>query len=542
MSKKIIYNETAIKALKNGVDKVANAVKITLGPRGRNVVLDKSYGGPTITNDGVTIAKEISLFDKFENMGAEIVKEVAEKTNSVAGDGTTTSVVLMQAIVDEGMRKITMGENSMEIRRGIETAALDTVKELKNMSKEIKNDDEIKQVAIIAAESKGLGEIIANTIKKVGKDGVVTVEESQSVGMSYDVVDGLEFDKGYVSPYMITNAERMESEYKDVPILLVDKKISAVKDILPILEKLSTAGEKDLIIIADDVEGEALATFVVNKIRGNFNILAIKSPGYGDKKKLMLEDISIVVGAQVVSEDTGIKLENIEIEMLGRIKKIISTKDKTIIIGGAGKKADIEKRVQQLKKQIQTAKSFEKEKLEERVAKLSGGVAVIHVGAATETEMKYLKLKIEDAVNATKAAIDEGIVVGGGVALIKVADKLKKKISTTEGEAFLSGYGILLKALESPLRQIVFNSGNEDGSAVLQEIRKGKGYDAFKNEIISDMISAGIIDPVKVTRSCVQNAASAAAILLTTEVAIADEPEKNKHEHNHGGDTGMGEY
>ncbi|MBU3968874.1 chaperonin GroEL [Patescibacteria group bacterium] len=542
MSKKIIYNETARKALKNGVDKVANAVKITLGPRGRNVVLDKSYGGPTITNDGVTIAKEISLFDKFENMGAEIVKEVAEKTNSVAGDGTTTSVVLMQAIVDEGMRKITMGENSMEIRRGIETAALDTVKELKNMSKEIKNDDEIKQVAIIAAESKGLGEIIANTIKKVGKDGVVTVEESQSVGMSYDVVDGLEFDKGYVSPYMITNAERMESEYKDVPILLVDKKISAVKDILPILEKLSTAGEKDLIIIADDVEGEALATFVVNKIRGNFNILAIKSPGYGDKKKLMLEDISIVVGAQVVSEDTGIKLENIEIEMLGRIKKIISTKDKTIIIGGAGKKADIEKRVQQLKKQIQTAKSFEKEKLEERVAKLSGGVAVIHVGAATETEMKYLKLKIEDAVNATKAAIDEGIVVGGGVALIKVADKLKKKISTTEGEAFLSGYGILLKALESPLRQIVFNSGNEDGSAVLQEIRKGKGYDAFKNEIISDMISAGIIDPVKVTRSCVQNAASAAAILLTTEVAIADEPEKNKHEHNHGGDTGMGEY
>ncbi|TSD02638.1 MAG: chaperonin GroEL [Parcubacteria group bacterium Athens0714_16] len=534
MAKKIIYNETARKALKSGIDKVANAVKITLGPRGRNVVLDKSYGGPTITNDGVSIAKEISLPDKFENMGAEIVKEVAEKTNSVAGDGTTTSVVLLQAIVEEGMRKITMGENSMEIRRGIETASQDTVKELKTMSKEIKNDDEIKQVATIAAESKELGEIIANTIKKVGKDGVVTVEESQSVGMSYDVVDGLEFDKGYVSPYMITNAERMESEYKDVPVLLVDKKISAIKDILPILEKLSAVGEKDLIIIADDVEGEALATFVVNKIRGNFNILAIKSPGYGDKKKLMLEDISIVVGAQIVSEDTGIKLENTEIEMLGRVKKIVSTKDKTIIIGGAGKKADVEKRVQQLKKQIQTAKSFEKEKLEERVAKLSGGVAVIHVGAATETEMKYLKLKIEDAVNATKAAIDEGIVVGGGVALVKVADKLRKKISTTEGEAFLSGYGILLKALESPLRQIVFNSGNEDGSAVLQEVRKGKGYDAFKNEIISDMISAGIIDPVKVTRSCVQNASSAAAILLTTEVAIADEPEKEKHEHNHG--------
>lgn len=531
MSKKILYNETARKALKNGVDKVANAVKVTLGPRGRNVVLDKSYGGPTITNDGVSIAKEISLSDKFENMGAEIVKEVAEKTNSVAGDGTTTSVVLLQAIIEEGMKRTMMGANAMELRRGIETASADVIKELKSMSKEIKNDDEIKQVATIAAESKELGEIIANTIKKVGKDGVVTVEESQSVGMSYDVVDGLEFDKGYVSPYMITNAERMEAEYKDVPVLLVDKKISGIKDILPILEKLSAVGEKDLVIIADDVEGEALATFVVNKIRGNFNILAIKSPGYGDRKKMMLEDISIVVGAQVISEETGIKLENTEIEMLGRVKKIVSTKDKTIIIGGAGKKADVEKRVQQLKKQIQTSKSFEKEKLEERVAKLSGGVAVIHVGAATETEMKYLKLKIEDAVNATKAAIDEGIVVGGGVALVKVADKLRKKISTTEDETFLSGYGILLKALESPLRQIVLNSGNEDGSAVLHEVRKGKGYDAFKNEIISDMISAGIIDPVKVTRSSVQNASSAASILLTTEVAIADEPEKEKHEH-----------
>lgn len=543
MSKKIIFNEVARKSLKSGVDKVAEAVKVTLGPRGRNVVLDKSYGGPTITNDGVSIAKEISLSDKFENMGAEIAKEVAEKTNNVAGDGTTTSVVLMQSIVEEGMKKTAMGVNAMELRRGIELATTDAVKELKNLSKEIKNDSEIRQVATIAAESEELGKTIADTIKKVGKNGVVTVEESQSIGMSYDVVDGLEFDKGYVSSYMITNVERMEAEYKDVPILITDKKISAIKDILPLLEKLSAQGEKELVIIADDVEGEALATFVVNKLRGNFNVLAIKSPGYGDRKKALLEDISIVVGGQVISEDAGVKLENVEIEMLGKVNKIVATKDKTIIVKGAGKKADIEKRVQQLKKQIQSADSkFDKEKLEERIAKLSGGVAVIHVGAATETEMKYLKLKIEDAVNATKAAIEEGIVAGGGVALVRVADKLKKKILNVKGsDAFISGYEILLKALESPLKQIVFNSGNEDGSAVLQEVRKGKGYDAFKNEIIDDMILAGIIDPVKVTRSGVQNASSAAAILLTTEVAIADEPEKDRHEHNHG-DMGMGEY
>jgi len=543
MSKKIIFNEVARKSLKNGVDKVAEAVKVTLGPRGRNVVLDKSYGGPTITNDGVSIAKEITLSDKFENMGAEIAKEVAEKTNNVAGDGTTTSVILMQSIVEEGMKRTSMGSNAMEIRRGIEMATTDSVKELKAMAKEIKNDSEIKQVATIAAESEELGQIIANTIKKVGKDGVVTVEESQSVGMSYDVVDGLEFDKGYISPYMITNAERMEAEYKDVSVLITDKKISAIKDILPILEKLSASGEKELVIIADDVDGEALATFVVNKLRGNFNILAIKAPGYGDKKKAILEDISIVVGAQVISEDTGVKLENIETTILGKINKIISTKDKTIIVRGAGKKADVEKRIQQLKKQIQNSDSkFDKEKLEERIAKLSGGVAVIHVGAATETEMKYLKLKIEDAVNATKAAIEEGVIAGGGVALVKVADKLRKKVSTIKevSDAYLSGYEILLKALESPLKQIVFNSGNEDGSAVLQEVRKGKGYDAFKNEIVPDMILAGIIDPVKVTRTGIQNAASASAILLTTEVAIADEPKEDKHEHSHS-DMG-GEY
>ena len=544
MSKKIIFNEIARRALKNGVDKVANAVKITLGPRGRNVVLDKGYGGPTITNDGVIIAKEISLSDKFENMGAEIIKEVAEKTNSVAGDGTTTAVVLTQSIIEEGMKITAMGVNAMEIRRGIESATKDVVEGLKLAAKEIKGGKEIEQVATIAAESNELGKTIAEAIKKVGKDGVVTVEESQSIGISYEVVGGLEFDKGYVSPYMVTNPERMEAEYKNVPILITDKKISTIKEILPLLEKLSTSGVKDLIIVADDVDGEALATFVVNKLRGSFNVLAVKAPGYGDRKKAMLEDVAVVVGAKVVSDDTGMKLETAGVNVLGKVNKIVATKDKTIIVDGGGKKSEIEARIAQLKKQLEmTTSKFDKEKIEERIAKLSGGVAVIRVGAATETEMKYLKLKIEDAVNATKAAIEEGIVPGGGTALIKVADKLKKKIlASKEDGAFISGYMVLVKALESPLRQIVMNAGKEDGSAVLQEIRKGKGYDAMKNEIIDDMIEAGIIDPVKVSRSAIQNAASAAAMLLTTEVAVADEPEKNKHEHNHSGDMGTGEY
>ena len=534
MSKKIIYNEQARKALKNGIDAVANAVKITIGPRGRNVVLDKGYGAPTITNDGVSIAKDITLKDKFENMGAEIAKEVATKTNDVAGDGTTTSVILTQAIVDEGMKQTAMGVNAMALRLGIETAAKAVVKALKEIAKPIKSDAEIRQVATISAESEELGATIADTIKKVGKDGVVTVEESQSFGVESEVVEGLQFDKGYVSPYMITDAERMEAEYKDPAILIVDKKVSSIKEILPLLEKLVQSGKKDLVIIADDVDGEALSTFVVNKLRGSFNVLAVKSPGYGDKKKDLLADIATVVGAKVISEDVGIKLESAELNMLGKASKVIATKDNTVIVGGRGKKADIEARLSQLRKQkSQLESKYDLDKIDERIAKLSGGVAVIRVGAATETEMKYLKLKIEDAVNATKAAIEEGVVAGGGVALIKAGEKarvelLKNKTASKEAEV---GMKIVLKALEAPLRQIAINSGKDDGSVIVDEVKKGKGnhgYDALKDEMVSDMLLAGIIDPVKVTRSGVENAASAAAILLTTEVAVADEPKEEK--------------
>lgn len=524
MSKQILFNEKAQKALKKGVDIVADTVKVTLGPRGRNVVLDKGFGGPTITNDGVTIAKEITLKNKFQNMGAEIVKEVANKTNDVAGDGTTTSVVLTQAIVSEGLKHTSKGLNAMAIKVGIDKAAEQVVKALYSISKDIKSKDEIKQVASISAESKELGEKIAETINKVGKDGVVTVEESQSFGIESEVVDGLEFDRGYISPYMVTNAERMEAEYKDTAILITDKKISAVKEILPLLEKLAQTGKKDLIIIADDVDGEALATFVVNKLRGSFNILAIKAPGYGDRKKEMLEDIAITVGAQVVSEDIGIKLENVELKSLGKVNKIVSTKDNTIIIGGKGKKAQIAERVEQLKAQLKnTTSKFDREKIEERIAKLSGGVAVIRVGAATETEMKYLKLKIEDAVNATKAAIDEGIVPGGGVAFIKAIEKVDGKNLSKDEKI---GFDIVIEALEIPLKQILINAGKDNSAEIVEKVKKGKnnsGYDVIKDEMVSDMLSSGIVDPVKVLRSEIQNAASAAGILLTTEAAVTED-------------------
>ncbi len=532
MAKKIIYNEEARKLLKNGVDAVANAVKITIGPRGRNVVLDKGYGSPTITNDGVSIAKEITLADKFENMGAEIIKEVATKTNETAGDGTTTSVILAQAIIREGMKHATMGVNAMALRSGIEKAAQDVVAALKSIAKEIKNKEEIRQVATISAESPEIGKIIADTIDKVGKDGVVTVEESQSLGIDSEVVEGMEFDKGYVSAYMITNSERMEAEYRDPAILITDKKISSVKEILPLLEKLAQSGKKDLVIIAEDVDGEALATFIVNKLRGGFNVLAVKAPGYGDRKKEQLQDLAITVGAQVISEDLGIKLENAELSMLGRANRVVATKDNTIVVGGKGKKVEIEKRVASLKKQREGIdSSFDREKLDERIAKLSGGVAVIRVGAATETEMKYLKLKIEDAVNATKAAIAEGIVAGGGSALVRVAEKIGRKDRSNNRDEMSLGYDIVIRALEEPLKQIAINAGKDDGSVIVEKIKKAKGnagYDALNDEIVSDMLAAGIIDPVKVTRSGVQNAASAAAILLTTEVAIADMPEEKK--------------
>ncbi len=535
MAKQIIFDEAARKLLKEGIDQVTNAVKVTLGPRGRNVVLDKGYGAPTITNDGVSIAKEITLKDKIKNMGAEIIKEVANKTNEVAGDGTTTSVVIAQSIATEGLKHGAMGVNAMEIRSGIEKATKEAVSALRKIAKDIQGKEEIKQVATISSESEEIGSIIADTINAVGKDGVVTVEESQSLGIEKEVVEGLEFDNGYISPYMVTSSERMEAEYKDVPILITDKKISTVQEILPLLEKLAQTGKKELVIIADDVDGEALATFVVNKLRGALNVLAVKAPGYGDRKKEMLEDIAIVTGGKVIAEETGTTFENAELAMLGKANRVVSNKDKTTIVGGKGKKAEITERVTQLQRQLEASDSkFDKEKIEERIAKLSGGVAVIHVGAATETEMKYLKLKIEDAVNATKAAIEEGVVPGGGTALVKVSQKVRvsfenNKKNMSQEEAV--GFEIVLHALEMPLKQIAVNAGKDDGSVIVEKVKTGKatsGYDAKRDILVDDMLAEGIIDPVKVTRSGLQNAASAAAMLLTTEVAIADEPEENK--------------
>jgi chaperonin GroEL len=529
MAKQILFNEEARKALKRGIDQVANVVKVTIGPKGRNVALDKGYGAPTITNDGVSIAKEIILKDKFENMGAEIIKEVATKTNEIAGDGTTTSVILAQAIITEGMKHTSMGLGVMGVRIGMDSATADIVSTLKAMAKPINTKDEIRQVAVISAESEEIGKIIANTIDKVGKDGVVTVEESQSFGVESEVVEGLEFDKGYISPYMITNTERMEAEYKDVPVLVTDKKISSIKDVLPLLEKIAATGKKDLVIIADDVDGEALTTFVINKLRGGFNILAVKAPGYGDRKRDQLTDIATVLGAEVVSDDLGIKLETLELSSLGKASRVVSKKDSTVIVGGKGKRSDISNRILELKKQKQSTKAkFDIDKIEERIAKLSGGVAVIRVGAATETEMKYLKLKIEDAVNATKAAIDEGIVLGGGVALVKASEKVRANFSKKEGNnEFKVGYEIILNACEVPLKQIAVNSGKGDGSIVVEHVKKSKGnsgYDALKDEYVGDMFVAGIIDPVKVTRTGLQNASSASALLLTTEVAVSEEP------------------
>jgi len=544
MAKQILFNEKARRALKSGIDKASNTVKITLGPRGRNVALDKGYGSPTITNDGVSIAKEISFKDKFENMGAEIVKEVANKTNDIAGDGTTTTVVLLQALVEEGMKHTEQGLSAMGVRHGIEKAAAEAVVALKSLAKKIGNDEEVRQVATISAESEEIGQIIADTIKEVGKDGVVTVEESQSLGIEKEVVEGLEFERGYVSAYMVTDTSRMEASYKDPLILITDKKVSSVQEVLPILQKIAESGKKDLVIIAEDVDGEALTTFVLNKLRGTFNVLAVKAPGYGDRKKEMLQDIAAMTGAQVISEETGIKFENATLEMLGRASKVIATKDKTVIVGGKGAKKDISARISQIRAQIaDTTSKFDKEKLEERLAKLAGGVAVIRVGAATETEMKYLKLKIEDAVNATKAAIEEGIVAGGGVALVKAAQKVAENFAKTKDkmdDAMRVGYDVVLKALEMPLRQIAHNAG-VDAGVVVEKVKNAKGnagYDAVKNEIVPDMVAAGIVDPVKVTRTGLERAASAAAMLLTTEAAVAEEPKDEKDSPMQGG---MGE-
>jgi chaperonin GroEL len=542
MSKKILFEADARSAIKAGIDIAAKAVKVTLGPRGRNVIIDKGYGGPHMTNDGVTIAKEISLKDKFQNMGAEIVKEVANKTNDLAGDGTTTSVVIFQALVDEGMKHTAMGLNAMGIRKGMEDAAEATVKALKALAKPVAGPKDIKQVATISAESAEIGETIADVIAKVGQNGVVTVEESQAFGIDKEIVEGMEFDRGYVSPYMVTNTERMEAEYKDALVLVTDKKISSIQEILPALELVAKTGKKELVIIADDVDGDALPTFVLNKLRGAFSVLAVKAPGYGDRKKDMLQDIAITIGATVISDDVGLKFDSVELGMFGRASKVIASKDSTVIVGGKGKKSDIDARVSTLKKQREATDSkFDREKFDERIAKLSGGVAVIKVGAATETEMKYLKDKIEDAVNATKAAIAEGIVPGGGTALVKASQKVEAGANwskmTKEEEI---GYRIVLSALVRPLKQIAINAGKDSGDVVVEAVKNGKGmagYDAVNDEIVADMLESGIIDPVKVTRGGVQHAVSAAAILLTTEAAIAEEPEEKAPA---GGAPGMG--
>ncbi|MBU4143196.1 chaperonin GroEL [Patescibacteria group bacterium] len=543
MAKQILFDEKARASLKRGVDMLADAVKITLGPKGRNVVLGKGFGSPDITNDGVTIAKEVELEDKIENMGAEILKEVASKTNDVAGDGTTTAVVLAQAIIKEGFKFATMGVNAVGIRLGIEEATKHVIEALKKMAKQIKSRQEIMQVASVSSESEEIGNIIADTLEKVGKDGVVTVEESQTFGVDSEIVKGMQFDRGYVSPYMITNAERMEAVYEDCHILITDKKISAINEILPVLEKVVQTGKKELVIIADDLEGEALATLVVNKIRGTFSTLALKSPGFGDRRKEMLEDIAIMTGGKVIAEELGLKLDKVDLNMLGSARRIICTKENTTIVGGKGKKQAIEDRVNQIRAQIkQTDSEFDREKLEERLAKLSGGVAVIKVGAATETEMKYKKFKIEDAVNATKAAISEGIVPGGGTAFIKAGVIVNKQFEENKIKApskeiakeFNAGFEILLKSLEEPLAQIVKNAGKEQGGVIVSAVKNAveessssnAGYDALSGKVIPDMIKAGIIDPVKVTRSALENAASAAAMLLTTEVVIADLPER----------------
>jgi len=526
--KDIIYLEKARRALEKGVDELANTVRITLGPKGRNVVLEKKFGSPSITNDGVTIAREIELSDPFENMGAQLVKEVATKTNDVAGDGTTTASILAQAIVKEGLKNVAAGANPMIIKRGIEKSVKKAVEEIKAMSKPVEDKASIAQVGAISANDEAIGEWIAEAMEKVGKDGVITVEESQGIETSLEVVEGMNFDRGYISPYMITDTDKMEANLEEPYILITDKKVSAVNDILPVLEKIVQQG-KALLVIAEDVEGEALATMVVNKLRGTFTCVAVKAPGFGERRKAMLEDIAILTGGTVISEDVGLKLENTTIDMLGRARQVRIKKEETIIVGGHGNEDNIKKRVEQIKKQIEESTSdFDKEKLQERLAKLAGGVAVIQVGAATETEMKEKKLRIEDALNATRAAVEEGIVSGGGVAYIDVIAKLKDLSSEIPDEE--TGINIIRKALEAPLRQIADNAGLE-GSVIVEKVKEkpeGVGFNALTGEFVN-MIEAGIVDPAKVARTALENAASIAAMILTTEALVAEEPEKENN-------------
>ena len=524
MGKIIKFNEDARKSLEVGVDTLADAVKITLGPKGRNVVLDRGFGAPMITNDGVTIAKEIELKDPIENLGAQIVKEVATKSNDVAGDGTTTATVLAQALIKEGLKMVASGANPVFIRRGMEVASKKVIEELTKRAKKVESNEEIAQVGAISAGDVEIGQLIAQAMEKVGESGVITVEEARSLDTTLEVVEGMQFDNGYLSPYMVSDSERMVVEMDNPFILITDKKISNMKELLPVLEKTVETG-RPMLIIAEDVEGEALATLVVNKLRGTLNVAAVKAPAFGDRRKAMLQDIAILTGGEVISEEKGIKLENADINLLGQAKKVRITKDNTVIVDGLGAKEEIQARVGQIKNAIaETTSDYDKEKLQERLAKLSGGVAVIKVGAATETEMKERKLRIEDALNATKAAVEEGIVPGGGTILIQIAKDIED--FKLEGEEGL-GVEIVKKALLAPLRQIVINAGIDAG-VVIEKVRNsenGIGFDAAKEEYV-DMVKAGIIDPAKVTRSAIQNAVSVSSVLLTTEVAVGNEKEE----------------
>lgn len=526
MAKQIMFREEARRALEKGVNQLADTVKVTLGPKGRNVVLDKKFGSPLITNDGVTIAREIELEDPFENMGAQLVKEVATKTQDVAGDGTTTATLLAQAIIREGIRNVTAGANPMAIKRGIEKAVKVAVDEIKSQSKPVETKEAIAQVASISATDEEIGRLIAEAMEKVGKDGVITVEESKGFTTDLNVVEGMQFDRGYISPYMVTDAEKMQAVLDDPFIMMTDRKIGNIHDILPILEKVVQSG-RPLLLVAEDVEGEALATLVVNKLRGTFNCVAVKAPGFGDRRKAMLQDLAILTGGQVISEDLGLDMKNIEISMLGRARQVIVNKEDTVIVGGTGEAAEIKKRISQIRVQIEeTTSEFDKEKLQERLAKLAGGVAVIEVGAATEVEMKEKKLRIEDALSATRAAVEEGIVSGGGTAYINALPALDK-IQAEGDEA--TGVRIIRRALEEPVRQIAINAGLE-GSVIVERVKAeapGIGYNAATGVYVN-MIEAGIVDPAKVTRTALQNAASISAMFLTTEAVVTDKPDENK--------------